>query len=150
MKHLNNSRFQVIANLSLIALICMVSGCYDRDIIQSKDGVSLPTVTNLQYTMTPDHIATVTWEIPAQIPAEIKRPLKVSVQVTRYEQGSYTPQKVSNVSTIFPDETLTFTCKVPQDKYEYHVTVKLIGEVAEPKYGESTLIYSLGQTAILK
>lgn len=61
--------------------ILAVTGCQDRDIIDFKDGVSLPPVTDLKSSLTPDNDAVLEWKLPSAIPEEIQRPLSVYVQV---------------------------------------------------------------------
>ena len=123
------------------------TGCYDRDIIDSKPGVSLPTVTGLAYSMS-DRTATVTWGIPSNIPSEIARPMRINVEVLQYRPGTYSPVRVHLVT--LEDEATSTTYEVPSDGYEYHVIIKLVGNVKDPPYGTSNLIYSLGQTVIVK
>jgi hypothetical protein len=130
--------------------LCAVS-CYDRDVLDAKDGVSLPPVNNLQSSRAGSAL-TLTWEIPAGIPAEIARPLDVNVQVLRYRPGVLSATRLD--SRMLPGEPLTAVWNVPEDTdnvgYEYHIVVKLAGNLKESVNGYSSQIYSLGQTVVVK
>ena len=60
----------------LLALIIVSTSCYDRDVLDSKDGISLPTVTDLKFNRTTDSTITVTWSNPSNIPDEFNRDRK--------------------------------------------------------------------------
>lgn len=72
---------KILYFFSVMLCILAVTGCQDRDIIDFKDGVSLPPVTDLKSSLTPDNDAVLEWKLPSAIPEEIQRPLSVYVQV---------------------------------------------------------------------
>ena len=130
--------------------LCAVS-CYDRSILDEKDGVSLPPVTSLQSSRSGNEV-TLTWEIPVNIPAEIERPLNVNVQVLRYRPGVLSATRVDTRTLAGEATTAAYT--VPDDVdnvgYEYNIVVKLTGNLRESIYGRSGSIFSPGQTLIVK
>lgn len=137
--------------LVVIASVLIYTSCYDRDIISSKDGVSLPAVSNLNHSISGGKI-TLTWQIPSDIPSEINRPLSVNIQVLRCRQGSLTNVRIVNqtLSGEPGEATLDIPSNPDSGTYEYHIVVKLTGTFKEPEYGYSSTIYSLGQTVIVK
>ena len=46
---------RILYFFSVMLCILAVTGCQDRDIIDFKDGVSLPPVTDLKSSLTPDN-----------------------------------------------------------------------------------------------
>jgi len=118
-------------------------GCTDRDIIDVKEGVALPVVTNLSLSAGADKNVTLTWGIPAAIPESIKQPLSVLIEV-REVIG---PMRTTTVlSTHLANAPTEFVYTLPDETKTYHFTVKLNGglKVADPNY--SSNIYSLGET----
>ncbi len=122
----------------VIFLVLITSSCYDRDIIDAKDGVSLPPVTNLKSTLANTDQVTLDWSIPSTVPAEIQRPMYVYVQVYRGDVREY--------QASLPDEPVTWTYTLLQPDKKYRVIVKMYGRLKEKEYGKSDEIYSLGQT----
>ncbi|MDR2042363.1 MAG: DUF4945 domain-containing protein [Tannerella sp.] len=135
----------------LLTWVCLcIPSCYDRNILDSKEGVSLPPVTGLEYTRSGDQV-TLTWGIPSDIPPEISRPLSVNVQVLRYRPGVLSITRVD--THTLSGEPLTASLTVPNEDnagYEYHIVVKLTGHLKESVYGYSSQIFSLGQTIIIE
>lgn len=139
---------KIVYLLTILTMVLMYTSCYDRDILDLKEGVSLPPVTNLTYSLS-GQTASLTWGIPGDIPSEISKPLSVNIQVLQYKPGILSPIRVYTVTLENEPTTATFTVSTT-DENEYHVIVKLVGNVKEAVYGESTLIYSLGQTIVIK
>jgi hypothetical protein len=146
-----NNMKKIVNLLVIMASVWIYTSCYDRDIIDVKDGVSLPPVSNLNHSLS-DNKVIVTWLMPSEIPSEMNRPLGVNIQVLRCQQGSLTNVRVLN-ETI-PDEPTEATLAIPSNPddgiYEYHIVVKLTGTLKDATYGYSNTIYSLGQTIVLK
>ena len=63
---------RILYFFSVMLCILAVTGCQDRDIIDFKDGVSLPPVTDLKSSLTPDNDAVLEWKLPSAIPEEIQ------------------------------------------------------------------------------
>ena len=112
-----------------------LTGCQDRDIIDFKDGVSLPPVTDLKSSLTPDNDAVLEWKLPSAIPEEIQRPLSVYVQVYK---GAVLEHQISLEGEPTSWE---YTLKEPESKYR--IVVKVQGMLKEKPYGQSDEIYSL-------
>jgi hypothetical protein len=136
--------------LATLGLCLSAVSCYDRSVLDEKEGVSLPAVTNLQSTRS-GNLVTLTWGIP-DVPAEINRPLSVNVQVLRYRPGVLSATRVD--TRTLSGEPVTIGYTVPDDVdnvgYEYHIVVKLTGNLKESVYGYSSQIFSPGQTVIVK
>lgn len=123
---------------TVILYIFAVTGCQDRDIIDRKDGVSLPPVTNLKSSLSTGNIATIDWEIPAVIPEEVSRPLSIYVQVYK---GSVLEYQIS-----LEEEPTSWIYELKEPDSKYRIVVKVQGWLKEKTYGQSDEIYSLGQT----
>ena len=54
---------RILYFFSVMLCILAVTGCQDRDIIDFKDGVSLPPVTDLKSSLTPDNDAVLEWKL---------------------------------------------------------------------------------------
>ena len=119
--------------LFLCMAISYTTGCQDRDIIDFKDGVSLPPVTDLKSSLSPDNEALIEWKLPTAIPEEVERPLSVYVQVYK---GAVLEHQISLEGEPTSWE---YTLK-------YRIVVKVQGMLKEKPYGQSDEIYSLGQT----
>ncbi|MDR0699118.1 MAG: DUF4945 domain-containing protein [Tannerella sp.] len=134
-----------------IATVLIYTSCYDREIVSSKEGVSLPPATNLSHIISGNKI-TLTWQIPSGIPSEMNRPLGVNIQILRCLQGSLTNVRIFN--STFQNEPTEVILDMPSNPdggiYEYHIVVKLTGTMKEPEYGHSGTIYSLGRTVVVK
>ncbi|MDR2139014.1 MAG: DUF4945 domain-containing protein [Tannerella sp.] len=134
-----------------IGLCLSAVSCYDRSVLDEKEGVSLPAVTGLQSARS-GNVVTLTWSIPSDIPAEISRPVSVQVQVLRYRPGVLSVTRVD--TRTLPDEATTATYTIPEDVdnvgYEYHIVVKLTGNLRESVYGYSSQIFSPGQTVVVE
>ncbi|MFC4676330.1 DUF4945 domain-containing protein [Dysgonomonas termitidis] len=130
---------RIIYILSVICIALMANSCYDRDIIDYKEGVTLPTVTELKYTLTnPDKIK-LEWNIPGNIPDEMKRPVSVYIQV-------YRNTTVPEHQIVLTGEPASWEYTMQEPDAKYKVTVKMVGKLKEKTYGQSDDIYSLGQT----
>ncbi|MBF6597642.1 MAG: DUF4945 domain-containing protein [Fermentimonas sp.] len=108
-----------IVKLFIVTLsIVILTGCYDRDIIDRKDfNHSLPIVTNLSVSQQ-NNIATITWQIPSDISDSFRRPIEVSIQVV--EDDIYR----QNIAVF--DEATSREIEIDPAK-EYKFIVKLLG-----------------------
>lgn len=130
---------KIIYILLMACLPLLVNSCYDRDVIDGKDGVTLPTIENLKSTLSGTDQVELTWSIPSSgISDEIKRPLSVFIQV--YKDNT----RESYVYLESEPTTWNLTLNEPDSKYK--VVVKLYGKLKEKSYGKSDEIYSLGET----
>lgn len=125
----------------LLLLIVINSGCYDRDIIESKDGISLPMVSNLQAVRS-GVSATLTWTLPSNIPDEFNRPLTINIQVFENNTRLQLLEEANEVST--------YTVTGLETGKTYRIIVKLRGNFKEPVYGETNDVYSLGQVVTVE
>lgn len=98
--------------------LTFITGCYDRDIIDSKDfNYSMPDLENISISKQ-DNMAVLTWQFPSAIPDSYNRPLEVNIQVI--ENDIYR-QKV-----IVFDEATTNRIEIDPTK-EYRFVLKLAG-----------------------
>lgn len=130
---------KIIFFLSLALFVFINTSCYDRDIIDGKDGISLPPVTNLQAGILANNKVTLTWDLPSNIPNGIKRPMSVYIQV-------YKGTVIESLTTVNNEPTSYEVDIRDPDEAKYRVVVKILGSLEEVEYGKSGTIYSLGQT----
>jgi len=123
---------------SLVAVVFIFTGCYDRDVLEYKEGVTLPAVTDLKFSLSGNNAVDLNWNIPAGIPDDFARPLSVYMQVYNGTTLEYQIQLRDE-----PTEW-SYTLKEPDKKYR--IVVKMWGRLKEKPYGQSDEIYSLGQT----
>ncbi|MDR3058439.1 MAG: DUF4945 domain-containing protein [Prevotella sp.] len=130
---------KIIYILLTICLPFLANSCYDRDVIDGKDGVILPTVEGLKSTLSGSDQAVLSWSIPSSgISDEIKRPISVFIQVYKgTTRESY---------VYLEDEPTTWNLTLKEPDSKYKVVVKLYGNLKEKSYGKSDEIYSFGQT----
>ena len=128
----------VVKVFVLMSFVILFTGCYDRDVIDSKAfGFVLPDVENLDYT-TQGKIVTLTWEIPSNIPADFQRPLEISIQ--RIEDNIYRP-----VVTVSEENTsLEF---IVDKNIKYSFIVKVLGYLTDDAKieGKTDRVYSQGK-----
>ena len=137
-----------IVFLSIMALMVFLNtGCDEIEYGNKEIAPSMPTVDNLNASIS-NGVATVTWSIPSNIPNTVARPLSVNVQVYQYRPQTYSPVRME--METFANETTSYTYTIPTDGNEYHVIVKLVGNVINPNYGTTSVVYSLGKTVIVK
>ncbi len=130
---------KIVYILSIVCMGLITSSCYDRDIIDHKEGVSLPAVTNLQSNLVNEKELTVSWQVPtSEIPDEMIRPLSVYIQIYKGNAREY--------QITLPNEPTTWTYTLKDPTSKYRVIVKLYGKLDEALYGMTSEIYSLGQT----
>lgn len=128
-------------------LLFFLHGCTDRDVLDSKDGVSLPAVEGLAMQRVDEKHVRLTWSIPNNIPEEMELPVNVFIEV----------KEVVNVTKTLPTFNATlanspteFVYEVPSTDKTYHITVKLNGSTKIKDVNYASNIYSLGQTVVLQ
>jgi hypothetical protein len=128
----------IVKLLVVMFTITLFNGCYDRGILDEKEfNHSLPNVENLNYSKQGD-VVSLTWDFPATISDEFRRPLEVSIQVV--ENNIYR-QKV-----IVRDENESVDITI-DPAMEYRFVVKLLGFLtAEAREeGLTDRVYSAGE-----
>jgi hypothetical protein len=124
--------------LNITLIVMLFTSCYDRDIIDQKEfDHSLPKVENLNYTREGDVIK-LAWQMPANISADFKRPLEVSVQVV--ENNIY-----RQIVTV-ENENTAVNITIDAGK-KYRFVVKLLGylTVEAQEEGKTDRVYSESQ-----
>lgn len=122
-----------------ISILCVLfcSACYKEEIITSKPGQPIGTVTNLEHSISDSNI-NLTWKLPSSLPNDIIKPVSVLMIVSIDDQN-----KGSMVLENAP-ESYTYTPYDPAKKYKF--TVKVMGKVDTKDPNVSNLRYSPGQT----
>ena len=114
-------------------MICL--GCTDREILDSKPGEAIDSVTNLQYTIAGTDV-TLSWDLPSQIPDDIIDP--VSIYITILRDG------VAIENITLPDAPESYVFDAYDSSRDYTVIVKVLGDVDTTDPNVSKLRYSLG------
>ncbi|MDR0395358.1 MAG: DUF4945 domain-containing protein [Tannerella sp.] len=125
-----------VFSIALIAVL--LTGCYDREVIDQKEfDHFLPRVENPDYVRN-GNVVRLTWQIPADISADFRRPLEVRVQVVE-NNISRQVVTVENENT-FADITIDTSKK-------YRFVVKLFGylTVEAQEKGKTDRVYSEGR-----
>jgi hypothetical protein len=126
--------------LILFIIAASLTGCYDREILDSKEGESIDPVSNLSFTTTEPQVV-FTWNMPSGYPADIIQP--VSVVVTIYKNEV----KVSTITLADAPTTYTYTSYSSANTYRFIFKVKAAVDTDDPN--KSTLRYSSGKVAVL-
>ena len=134
-----------LTNILSLFLLLLMAACSDKDVINSKEGVSLPAVTNLALQQVDPQSVKLTWNIPGAISPKIKQPLKVYIEVR--EIVSIT-RSVVIFSTTLENAPSEYVYTLPVNTKTYHLTVKLNGSTVESDPYYSSNIYSPGQTVV--
>lgn len=122
-----------------------MQACTDRDIIDLKEGVSLPKVTGLSLSEGEENRVLLTWTNPSSISDRINQPFRVLIEV-REVLG---PMRTNVIlSTHLDGAPERFEYTLPDPSKTYHFTVKINGLLRDPDPNYSSNIYSLGETVI--
>jgi len=127
----------------VILFALLGQACTDRDIIDAKEGVSLPPVSDLSIGDAGNGKVRLTWGIPTAIPQAVNQPLNVLVEVRELIE-SWRSQVV--FSSNLADAPTSFDYDLPDPSKTYQFTVKLNGRLKEVDPNYSSTIYSLGQS----
>lgn len=135
------SRISIILSLVMVFLF---SGCYDRDVLDSKEfNHSIPPVENASCVKNSNQ-AVLTWTVPSGIPEDVQRPVSVEIQVV--ENNVYTVHLSIGESTA-----TTATVDIDPSK-SYHFIFKTLGFLKEESRatGESDRVCSKATVVELK
>jgi hypothetical protein len=125
--------------LIICSILLLLSGCYDRDIIDSKEGDPLDPVTNLVYTINGNNV-NLSWTLPSQYPSDIILPVSVMIKV-------YKNNLLFTTATV-PDAPTTYTYNPYDSASSYRIIVKVQGSVDTDDPNKSKLRYSPGETVV--
>ncbi len=126
--------------LILFIIAASLTGCYDREILDSKEGESIDPVSNLSFTTTEPEVV-FTWNLPSGYPADIIQP--VSVVVTIYRDDV----KISTITLADAPTTYTYTAYSSANTYRFIFKVRAEVDTDDPNM--SSLRYSSGKVAVL-
>ena len=122
------------------SIFLLLSGCYDREIIDKKDGDPLDPVTNLVYSLDGDNVD-LSWTLPSQYPPDILLPVSVFISV--YRNGM-----LINSQTVTGAPT-TYTYNAYDPDYYYWIIVKVRADVDTDEKNKSNLRFSPGVTVYI-
>ncbi len=126
--------------LILFIIAASLTGCYDREILGSKDGESINPISNLSFTTAAPQVV-FTWNMPSGYPEDIVQP--VSVVVTIYRNDV----KVSTITLANAPTTYTYTSYSSANTYRFIFKVMAAVDTDDPN--KATLRYSSGKVAVL-
>jgi hypothetical protein len=127
--------------------LLFLCSCTDRNVLDRKEGVSLPAVENLTMQQVDEKHVKITWNIPSAIPAEMELPVRVFIEVKEIVNVTKTLPTFNTTLSNAPTE---FVYEIPDGTKTYHLTVKLNGSTKTRDVNYSSNIYSLGQTIVLE
>lgn len=123
----------------MCSLLLIMSGCYDRDIIDEKAGDPMDPVTNLDYTINGTDVV-LSWTLPASYPTDIIQPVSVVLYVYRNS---------TLISTItVPDAPATYTYTSYNAANTYRIIAKVLGAVDTDDVNKSKIRLSPGVTVV--
>ncbi|MBE0676012.1 MAG: DUF4945 domain-containing protein [Bacteroidales bacterium] len=123
----------------MCSFFLILSGCYDRDIIDEKEGEPLAPVTSLGYTINGTDVI-LSWALPSGYPADILQPVSVVLYV--YRDGT-----LINTITV-PEAPTTYTYTSYNSANTYRMTVKVRGAVDSDEPNQSKIRLSPGVTVV--
>ncbi|MCK5135197.1 MAG: DUF4945 domain-containing protein [Bacteroidales bacterium] len=119
----------------LFILAISVTSCYDRDILESKEGESIDPISNLTYGANEPEIV-FNWDLPTNFPDDILHP--VSVFLTVFQDDI----KISTVTIPDGPNTYTYTEYDPGSGFRFIFKVQADVDTDDPNL--SSLRYSAG------
>ena len=122
----------------LTLAIILFSGCYDRDIIDSKvSGYSMPDVENLSIYSPLENVLTLSWKIPENISGDFRRPIQIKIQTI--ENNVY-----KNLTTL---SEVTFHSLTINPNIQYRFIVRTCGYLLEEleEEGKTNVFLSEGK-----
>ncbi len=129
-----------ILYLSACSLLLLLYGCYDREILDAKEGESIDPVTNLSYTINGDEV-TLTWNLPAHYPDDIIQPVSVFIDIFKDD---------INIASLTKGDAPTI-CTIgsysPSSSFRYIVKVFAYVNTTDPNMSGSR--YSLGEVVTI-
>jgi hypothetical protein len=123
----------------MCTLLLTMFGCYDRDIIDEKEGEPIAPVTNLDYTINGTEVI-LSWTLPTGYPTDILQPVSVVIYV-------YRNSTLINTITV-PDSPTTYTYTAYTAANTYRIVVKVKGAVDTDEVNESKIRLSPGVTVV--
>jgi hypothetical protein len=127
-------------SLAICFIILMLTGCYDRDIIDAKPGEPIDPVTNLNYTIDGSSVA-LTWVLPAQYPDDIILPVSVMIKV--YQDD------ILKSTVTAADAPTSYIYGSYNADISYRFIVKVVGNVDTEDPNVAKTRYSLGEFVII-
>lgn len=127
-------------NVLLLLITTLLTGCYEREILDYKEGESIAPVSSLNYTVNESDVI-FSWGLPSSYPNDIIQP--VSVVITVYIDDV-------KVSTVTIDDAPTaYTYSLYSSENTYRFIFKLMSEVETDDPNISPVRYSLGVVTTL-
>jgi hypothetical protein len=123
--------------LVICSFLLLLYGCYDREILDSKEGDPIEPVANLAYTIDGNNV-NLSWTLPAVYPSDIILPVSVVIKI--YKNNTL----ISTV--VVPNNPIIYTYTTYSSSSKYRIIVKVQANVDTEEVNKSKLRYSLGQT----
>jgi hypothetical protein len=123
--------------LVICSFLLLLYGCYDREILDSKEGDPIEPVANLSYTIVGNNV-NLSWTLPSGYPSDIILPVSVMIKI--YKDNTL----VSTV--VVPNNPIIYTYTSYSSSSKYRIIVKVQANVETDDVNASNLRYSLGQT----
>ena len=116
------------------------TGCYDREILESKPGDSIDPVTNLNYIINEPEIA-FSWTLPSSYPDDILHP--VSVHLTVFKDN------IQVSATTITDAPTAYAYTGYDSESTYRFIFKVSADVDTDDESLSNLRYSAGVVVVI-
>ena len=127
-------------SIIICCITLSITGCYDRDIIETKPGNTIDPVTNLNYTIDGNNVI-LTWNLPTQYPDDIILPVSVLIRVY--------VDDVLKSSPNLTDAPITYTYSSYDVTKSFIFVVKVVGDVDTDDPNVSSTRYSPGEYVII-
>ncbi len=139
----------------VLTSLFLFSAC-EYDIIDSKPGEPIDTVSNLKYTISGQQV-TLTWDLPSSYPDDIIKPVSVFIRVTRIskekesaEYPLYSHGALNAGTFTITDDPKSFIYNQYDPNYIYRFVVKIVGKVNVISPNFSDTRYSSGAVIEIK
>ena len=144
--------------ISLISILFLSISCYDRTVLDFKEGVSLSPVSGLKVSVDPVNSGKVilTWTNPTTISDKIKQPCGIYIEIFGRKTTDYglsDPRLISydsydRVLMLPTPGTYSYTLNASYQIFTF--IVKTHNEIVSNETNYETNIYSLGQSVVYK
>lgn len=135
--------------ITYFLLLIVFSAC-EYEIIDSKLGESVDTVSNLDYSISEGDI-TLTWDLPSSYPNDIIQPVSIFIRVTKRDKERpseeyplYSPATLNAGTFTIDGNPTSFTYTQYDPRYSYRFTIKVMAKVDVNSPNFSDLRYSKG------
>lgn len=140
-----------IKTLLILSLLFEISSC-GYDVLDSKPGDPINTVSNLNYTISGSQV-TLTWDLPTSYPNDVIQPVSIFIRVTKGSKDNisneyplYNPNALNAGTFTIDDAPTSFVYDQYDPNFTYRFTVKVMARINVESVNFSNLRYSPGIT----